>query len=43
MIELAKLYAENGFTEKAIETAMKISEKDPTVKQYVSDFIESLE
>ncbi len=42
MIDLAKLYAEAGFTEKAIGMAMTISEKDPSVKQYVSDFIESL-
>ncbi len=43
MIKLAKLYANSGYTEKAIGMAMKISEKDPSVKQYVNDFIENLQ
>ncbi len=43
MIELAKLYAENGEIEKAIKTATKISDKDPSVKQYVDGFIENLQ
>lgn len=42
MIELAKLYANAGLTEKAIGMATAISKKDPTDKQYVDDFIKSL-
>jgi tetratricopeptide (TPR) repeat protein len=43
MVELAKLYAEAGYNEKAIEMALKISEKDPSVKNYITDFIEKLQ
>ena len=41
-IELAKLYAVTGDTEKAVEIAMQVAEKDPSTKDYVNDFIEGL-
>ncbi len=43
MIELAKLYATTEQIEKAIAMAEKIAEKDPSVKEYVKDFIDKLQ
>jgi O-antigen ligase len=40
---LAKLYAEAGEKEKAVETAEKVAELDPTLKDEVDVFLRSLE
>ena len=42
-INLAKLYAQEGEKEKAIEAAGKASELEPGIAQYVNEFILSLE
>ncbi len=42
MIELAKQYANAGMTTEAIDMAKKVAEKNPSVQNYVNEFIDKL-
>lgn len=43
LVDLAKMYAQKGDKEKAIETANRVSELDPRLKESSDQFIKSLE